>query len=280
MRAEADPEQLRQILGIRFFIGTAAEAVQIASRGGLVVVPAAPALVELESDKSYREALLDADLALTDSGFMVLLWKLIKFEKIRRTSGLEYLKALISEPVFREAQSALWIMPSEKSRDRNLAWLKSRGVSVRAEDCYLAPVYDGENVSDATLLASVQERRPKNIVIALGGGVQEKLGHYLKRAIGDSKCADNSGALPPKGGTTYLRGSTYRPGIHCIGAAIGFLSGDQVNIPDWADHFFLGWFFRCVSQPKKFFPRYWKARRLLFLLIKYGERLPGGERTA
>jgi hypothetical protein len=280
MPVEADLNQLRQILGIRFFIGTATEAVQIALRGGLVVVPAAPALIELETDKSYREALLDADLALTDSGFMVLLWRLIKFEKIRRTSGLEYLKALIAEPVFREARSALWVMPSERSRDTNLAWLKARGVAVSAEDCYLAPVYEGETIADPMLLALVQQRRPKHIVIALGGGVQEKLGHYLKGAIGDSKCVENSGALPPKGGTTYLRGTRYLPGIHCIGAAIGFLSGDQVNIPDWADRFFLGWFFRCVSQPKKFLPRYWKARRLLFMLMKYGERLPANGSTA
>src|SRR3954447_10143289 len=101
----APDSNYRQILGVRFFIGSAAEAVQIGLRGGLVVVPAAPALVELERDKDYREALLDADLALTDSGFMVLLWNLIKFEKITRTSGLEYLKLLIAQPIFREPGS-------------------------------------------------------------------------------------------------------------------------------------------------------------------------------
>lgn len=264
----ADESNYCQILGIRFFVGTAAEAVQIALRGGLVVVPAAPALVQLESDKSYREALLDADLALTDSGFMVLLWNLIKFEKIRRTSGLEYFKALIAEPIFREPKSAIWVMPSETSRIRNLAWLNARGIAASGEDCYIAPIYNEEDVTDPALLALIEERKPAHIVIALAGGVQEKLGHYLKRAAANSMRVANSDAQPPKGGTTYL------PGIHCIGAAIGFLSGDQVNIPDWADHFFLGWFFRCISQPKKFLPRYWKARRLLFMLMKYGERLP------
>jgi N-acetylglucosaminyldiphosphoundecaprenol N-acetyl-beta-D-mannosaminyltransferase len=51
-----------RILGIRFFTGSAEEAVQIGLQGGLVVVPAAPALVELPEDEFYREALLNADL--------------------------------------------------------------------------------------------------------------------------------------------------------------------------------------------------------------------------
>ena len=281
MAAATNDCKYRRILGIRFFIGPAAEAVQIGLRSGLVVVPAAPALVDLESDQEYREALLDADLALTDSGFMVLLWNMIQREKIRRTSGLEYFKLLIAQPEMRE--STLWIMPSEKSRDKNLAWLNSRGLKVTKQDCYIAPQYEHKKISDPTLLSIIETRRPRQIIIALGGGVQEKLGHYLKRSIttfeagssafrrpgaGNVPTASNRPTLPPKDGTTYS------PGIHCIGAAIGFLSGDQVNIPDWADHLFLGWFFRCLSQPAKFFPRYWKARRLLPMLLKYRENLP------
>jgi UDP-N-acetyl-D-mannosaminuronic acid transferase (WecB/TagA/CpsF family) len=142
-------------------------------------------------------------------------------------------------------------MPTEQSRNTNLAWLKSVGLPVTDADCYIAPRYEEESVIDATLLSLIDAVRPAQIVVALGGGIQEKLGHYLKR------------------------NATYKPAIHCIGAAIGFLSGEQVNIPGWADHFFLGWLFRCVSQPTKFLPRYWKARRLLPMLFKYRARLPG-----
>lgn len=246
----SDATKYRQILGIRFFTGTPEEAVEIGLRGGLVVVPAAPALVEMEADVPYRNALLNSDLAITDSGFMVLLWQLIKFEKIVRVSGLEYLKLLLAKPVLREPKSTLWIMPTPKARDKNLAWLNSRGVPASNDDCYLAPLYKYDNVVDPALVEIVKTRRPKHIVVGLGGGVQEKLGSYLKQNL------------------------DYKPGIHCIGAAIGFLSGDQVNIPDWADHLFLGWFFRCMSEPAKFLPRYWKARRLLPILLKYRENLP------
>lgn len=240
----------RQILGIRFFTGSPEEAVQLGLRGGLVVVPAAPALVEMEPDKPYRDALLGSDLAITDSGFMVLLWRLIKFEKLTRVSGLEYLKLLLAAPAIRRPGSILWIMPTAKARDRNLTWLNSQGIPTRMEDCYLAPLFRPDNVVDPVLLELIHERQPAHIIVGLGGGVQEKLGYYLKRQL------------------------NYQPGIHCIGAAIGFLSGDQVNIPVWADYLYLGWFFRCLSEPAKFLPRYWKARRLLPILLKYRENLP------
>ena len=67
-----DEQYYRRILGVRFFVGDAAKAVAIGARGGLVVVPAAPALMELRRDSEYRQALLAADLAITDSGFLVL----------------------------------------------------------------------------------------------------------------------------------------------------------------------------------------------------------------
>ena len=42
--------------------------------GGLLVVPAAPALKNLANDPDYREALQGADLVITDSAFMVMIW--------------------------------------------------------------------------------------------------------------------------------------------------------------------------------------------------------------
>jgi N-acetylglucosaminyldiphosphoundecaprenol N-acetyl-beta-D-mannosaminyltransferase len=240
----------REILGVRFFCGDAQRAKQIGLNGGLVVVPAAPALVDLPRDRSYREALLDADLAITDSACMVLIWNLLTQDHVHRVSGLRYLRLLLQESSVKEQGKSFWIMPTHDSLKQNLQWLQSQGVKITEDDCYVAPMYEGESVCDDKLLNILTERRPNHIIVALGGGTQEKLGHFLK------------GRLP------------YRPGIHCIGAAIAFLSGDQVKIPDWADRFFLGWLFRTISQPSKFFPRYWKARKLVPLVWKYRNRLP------
>ena len=245
-----NPAPFQQILGVRFFVGNAEEAVQIGLRGGLVVVPAAPALIELQTNELYREAVFKADLAITDSGLMVLIWRLLTGKKITRVSGLKYLKLLFEIKALQPHQSVLWIMPNTAARDQNLAWLRSQGHDFSESDCYIAPNYSGGGIRDETLIRLANQRRPKHIVVCLGGGTQERLGLMLKR------------------------GCDFKPSIHCIGAAIGFLTGNQVRIPTWADKYFLGWLFRCLAEPGKFVPRYWRACRLLPLMIRYRENPP------
>ena len=240
----------QRILGVLFFTGSADEAVQIGLKGGLVVVPAAPALIELQTNESYREAVFNADLAITDSGLMVLIWQILTGKKLTRVSGLKYLKLLFEHKELQSRESTLWIMPNAAARDQNLTWLRSQGYDFTADDCYLAPNYPAGQIVDQTLIALVKQRKPKHIVVCLGGGTQERLGLMLKRAC------------------------DFRPGIHCIGAAIGFLTGNQVHIPTWADKFFLGWLFRCFSEPSKFIPRYWRAFKLVPLMIRYRENAP------
>ena len=37
---------------------------------------------------------------------------------------------------------------------------------------------------------------------------------------------------------------------------------------------YLGWLFRCLSDPRRYMPRYWDARKLLSLMVRYGSSLP------
>ncbi len=241
--------QFRQILGIRFFVGDADEAVARMSSGGLLVVPAAPALKNLAHDSAYREALQGADLVITDSAFMVMIWNRLKRDSIRRVSGLKYLSSLLKHPDFYQPGGSFWIMASEASARRNRAWLRRRGIELAPSDCCVAPLY-GKTISDPALLKLIDERRPRHSVVTLGGGTQERLGIYLRSEL---NC---------------------KPSIHCVGAAIAFMSGDQVLIPIWADRMYLGWLFRCLSDPRRYMPRYWDARKLLSLMIRYGSSLP------
>lgn len=245
-----DQMSFENILGVRFFVGSAEDAVKIGTQGGLVVVPAAPALVDLKNDAHYREALFNADLAITDSGLMVLVWQLLSRKRISRVSGLRYLKLLFEQQALHPDESVVWIMPSVSARDQNLHWLHSQNHEFTADDCYVAPFYGPGPIKDDALVEFVTKRKPRHIVICLGGGTQERVGLMLKR-----QC-------------------DFRPCIHCIGAAIGFLTGNQVRIPNWADRFFLGWFFRCLGEPRKFVPRYWKGCRLVPMLIRYRHNPP------
>ena len=152
--------------GIRFFVGSAAQAVEYGLRGGLVVVPAAPALVKLADDPSYRLALLNANMALTDSMFMVLVWRALQGEWLPRTSGLAYLRRLLADSGVRAPGQTFWIMPSESATARNLQWLSGEGWAATAEDHYVAPAYRGGDIEDLTLLDLVRSRRPAHVIVA------------------------------------------------------------------------------------------------------------------
>ena len=239
----------RQILGVNFYVGDAQGAIDRMARGGLLVVPSAPTLKDIASIGEYREALLSADMAITDSAFMVLLWNFLEGDSIQRLSGLKYLKELLQEDDVREPGNTFWVMAGNASTERNLSWLRLEGIDVPPKYVYEAPMY-GSKIEDKELIGRLQAVRPKHVVITVGGGTQERLGLYLKRNL------------------------DYLPAIHCIGAAIAFLSGDQVRIPEWADRFYLGWFFRCMSSPRRYVPRYFSASQLVPLLWRYRDQLP------
>ncbi len=249
VNSDTHREPFRQILGLQFFTGTAVEAVDRMNDGGLLVVPAAPALKDLPCNRGYREALLDADLTITDSAFMVLIWNVLQGDHIRRVSGLAYIRELLQRSDIRQA-GAFWVMAGPKSAGQNAGWLRSNGIAVAQEDIYVAPVYNKERIDDQTLLGLLHERQPRHVVLTIGGGTQERLGSYIKNNV------------------------DFRPAIHCIGAAIAFLSGDQVRIPQWADRMYLGWLFRCVAEPRRYVSRYWGARKLLLLILRYRQNLP------
>jgi exopolysaccharide biosynthesis WecB/TagA/CpsF family protein len=251
-------------LGVDFFTGPVDLAVERAIGGtmedgkrrtvggGLVVAPSAPGLaVDLVQAPSYREALQTADLVLTDSGFMVLLWRFYTGEKLPRHSGLKFLQAVLACPELKRPGAVFWVMPSKDDDARNRAWLVSQGFPVTEDDTYIAPAYPtaGELV-DTVLVERLAARRPQVVMLAIGGGVQERLGCTLRAQL------------------------PYRPGILCLGAAIAFLTGGQVNIPPWADRLVLGWLFRLLSNPRRFWRRYWEALRLAPLLWRCRERLP------
>ena len=242
-------DQTETILGVRFFNGTVDEAVVTMSRdGGLLVVPAAPALVKLQSDEGYRRALVSADMAIADSGAMVLLWKIFTGRHVERISGLKFLKHLVARLATRPTDRVVWIVPSEAAHEKTINWLRRVNLTGTA-DFYVAPHYSTE-VRDDVLVAKIDAHPPAHVVVGIGGGTQEKLGLYLRENL------------------------RARPAIHCIGAALGFLTGDQPPIPMWADTFYLGWLLRLLRQPRIFGPRYLGAFRLPALIFRYKAALP------
>jgi len=237
-------------LGLDFLDADADEAVRrMSHNGGVVAVPAAPAMVRLQYDPVYRDAISRADLAIPDSGLMVLVSRLQGHGKLQRISGLAYLQRLLQEADFNIARGSFFVLPSEEAKTKLLHWAERTNRPLSSQDCYVAPQYELE-VTDSKLMEIIAAQKPRHVVIAIGNGPQEKLGIYLRENL------------------------PYRPAIHCIGAALGFLTGDQVAIPQWADRFFMGWLFRLISQPRIFIPRLARAASLPWLMVRYGSELP------
>ncbi len=243
------PIRTKQILGIKFFDASAEEAVAYAAprrtaRRARRAFPHCSATRRGISARDGRRRSGDRGQRL-DGVF----WRLLRGERLNRISGLTYFKRLLERPESRSAGKLFWILPSEKSKTTTLAWSRSSGFPTTAEDCYVAPRYE-TRAEDETLLAVIRQRQPAHIIVAIGGGMQDKIGSYLKHQCG------------------------YRPAIHCIGAAPGFVTGDQIRIPMWADRFYLGWIFRVFAQPRVYFKRYWKARIVARLISRYGREMP------
>jgi N-acetylglucosaminyldiphosphoundecaprenol N-acetyl-beta-D-mannosaminyltransferase len=240
-----------RFLGVSLAPLTAREAADRALWGGLILAPSAPGLCDLSSDPEYRAALLAADINLPDSGLAILLARLLRLGSLPRTSGLGFLKELLARAPLREPGATFWVMPSEKAQRLNIEWLRTQGIEVTLRDCYIAPVYPRKGiVQDEVLLEILMQRLPRSVFICTGSGSQEKLGAWLR------------GKLPPS------------TSLNCIGAAIGFLSGDQVRIPAWADRACLGWLIRSLAHPARFIPRYLRALRLIPLAVRNRDRLP------
>jgi len=233
------------ILGIKFYIGKLPGLLDLCAAGNFIVVPAAPALVDLPTNIHYRNALEKSDLAITDSGYMVLLWKFLTGQSLPRISGLKLLRGLLDGDELRQPGNSFWIMPSAKETEVNLSWLQRNNYAVSSEQCYVAPIYPRGAISDPHLLNLIEARRPRYILVNIGGGIQEPLGLYLRENL------------------------SYRPSIICVGAAIAFITGLQAAIPVWADTLMLGWLFRCLHAPGRFVPRIWKGLRLMPLIAKY-----------
>jgi len=239
------------ILGIHFYNDSLERALQEAYQaGGLFLAPSGPGLAELGKNPQYDHALQTADVNLIDSGYLALLWKQQTGKGIQRHSGLKFIKALVEDPQFKACDQQLWVMPSHEAVEATRGYLERSGIRVGPDHFYVAPVYDASHVVDEALLLKIQEARPRYIILAIAGGKQEVLGDWLRSQL------------------------DYRPAIVCIGAAIAFLTGQQANIPPWADKIYVGWLLRILADPKNFIPRYWKARKLKRILQTYGETAP------
>jgi N-acetylglucosaminyldiphosphoundecaprenol N-acetyl-beta-D-mannosaminyltransferase len=239
-----------QILGISFFNGKVENVfASLHYGGGLLTVPAAPNLADILKDQAYYEALCASDIVIPDSSFMVLIWNGLMNGSLNKISGLKFINYFLRNAEVVNQKKIFLVNPTDEEGECNRLLLEKKGISLKNEYLFSAPFY-GSLVEDSLLLSKLEALKPHWILINIGGGVQEKLGLYLK---------------------THL---SYKPAIICTGAAIAFKTGKQVQIPSWVDQIYMGWLARCISNPNLYVKRYIKSISLLNLMLKYKSQSP------
>tara|TARA_B110000971_G_scaffold217175_1_gene253526 strand:+ start:1847 stop:2578 length:732 start_codon:yes stop_codon:yes gene_type:complete len=203
---------------------------------GLVVLPSGPGLSTIYTDKIYHKSIQNADIALFDSGYFVLLLRLLKGIKVSKFSGYKFLESFFN---FYKNTNIFSIETDKKSSVINRKYLKKFNINLKNRQ-YIAPFYKRKSyIIDTTLLKILKRYKPKVILINLGGGTQEILGSYIKNNL------------------------NYNPLIVCSGAAISFFTKQQAPVNNFFDTFYLGWLIRCIFNPKIFIPRYLSTFKLI-----------------
>lgn len=237
-----DKLRIVKFLNIKFFDSSYENIDKyLKKKGGYLVAPAASALANVYSDKSYLNSLQKSTVAIFDSGLFCLLSLMFKFVKVKKFSGYKFINSFINDQ--RKIKCKILLLePSTYSSKINNLYLKSH--KFRFLKHYICPLYQ-KNVIDKNLIKLINNYKPRFIIINIAGGTQEKLALYIKSNI------------------------NWKIIIICSGAALSFLSDKKLKykITKYVDEMYLGWLFRLLNNPKFFGYRLMKSLQIIFLVL-------------
>tara|TARA_B100000780_G_scaffold273651_1_gene237525 strand:- start:345 stop:1079 length:735 start_codon:yes stop_codon:yes gene_type:complete len=211
------------------------------NHNGLIVLPSGPGLSCINKDKIYLQALRNSDRVLLDSGYFVLLLKILKNISVTKLSGYLFFTHLIKHLQRKKFKKLLSIDPNNKFSKNNNNFFLKKGLNNNKIIHYIAPKYNTLKLFDLKLIRFIKKNKPDYIIINIGGGVQEILGYYLKRKFNN------------------------KIKIFCTGAAISYFTGDQAPLSKFLDIYYLGWLLRILYNPS-LLVRYIKAVKLMIIV--------------
>lgn len=207
----------------------------------LFVFPSGSGIPLINKNKEYYDALKKADYVFFDSGFFVLLLRVLKNIKVKKFSGFKFLNFFFKYLKKNKGKSVFCIDPNLKISKSNKKYFNRIGIKKIYN--YIAPVYNPEKLKDEKLLKQINKLDPDFILTNIGGGTQEVLGLYLKKNL--------------KKKTT----------IFCTGGAISFFTGEQAPINPLIDRLYLGLLIRLIFNPFIFYKRFFFAFKLFPMVL-------------
>ena len=199
----------------------------------ILVTPNAGHLKSIATNSEIAEIYLNADLSLIDGWPIAVAAKNASGINAQRVTGSDLLPRLFSELT---KDIRIGIIGGENEFNiREILESKYSNINIQIIDTsqWSTSVYDIRRLREL-----VQHNALSIVLLCLGHPKQELLAKELKNY-------DWAGARPDW--------------IMCVGATIDFLTGDQKRAPKAFQVIGLEWVFRLLTNPRKFFSRYFSA---------------------
>ena len=199
----------------------------------ILVTPNAGHLKSINTVKEISEIYSSADLSLIDGWPIAVAAKNASGMKVQRVTGSDLLPRLFSE-LNKDVRIGI-IGGSNEIKIRQVLEARYPNLNIQIIDTsqWSNSIYDVRRLREL-----VQHNALSIVLLCLGHPKQELLARELKNY-------DWAGSRPDW--------------IMCMGATIDFLTGDQKRAPRIFQVIGLEWFFRLLTNPKKFTARYFEA---------------------
>jgi N-acetylglucosaminyldiphosphoundecaprenol N-acetyl-beta-D-mannosaminyltransferase len=199
----------------------------------ILVTPNAGHIKSINSELEISKIYSSADLSLIDGWPIAVAAKNASGKKIQRVTGSDLLPKLFAE--LNKGIRIGIVGGTNEIKIREALETKYPNINIQIIDTsqWSTSIYDVRRLREL-----VQHNALSIVLLCLGHPKQELLAKELKDY-------DWAGSRPDW--------------IMCVGATIDFLTGDQKRAPRIFQVIGLEWFFRLITNPKKFFSRYLEA---------------------
>jgi exopolysaccharide biosynthesis WecB/TagA/CpsF family protein len=199
----------------------------------ILVTPNAGHLTNIFDNSELSEIYSTAELSLIDGWPIAVAAKNASKLKITRVTGSDLLPALFNQ-LTKEVRVGIFGGNNESLIRKSLeSRFTELNIQIIDTSQWTNSVYDIRRLREL-----VQYNALSIVLLCLGHPKQELLAKELKNY-------DWAGSRPDW--------------IMCVGATIDFLTGEQKRAPRFIQKFGLEWFFRLITNPKKFTQRYVNA---------------------
>lgn len=203
----------------------------ISNNTNFVLTPNAGHLTTYRKNQELRDFLSRAQLRLIDGWPLAFAASLAEAKKWPRVTGSDLLPKLFE---ILDTKTRVGIIGGS---DQNQIKAKLNNLYPQLNLVLVNDEFFEESAESAKRIAQLCEENQINIlVLSLGNPKQEVLAAYLKNH----------------------QVSSLRV-VLCFGASVDFLIGEQIRAPKFLQQIGFEWFYRLVTNPKKFIKRYSRA---------------------